>query len=94
MSGLDAGLDPNTFESDENNKEDDNHSIHAAMAEKIAKHKAANQASEDEQEGGGKLEAAAEAFELSLEMDPEPEPEDESGNEFAPAQRFGMGRIS
>ena len=92
--GLDAGLDPNTFERDENKKEDDNHSIHAAMAEKIAKHKAANQATEDAQDGGEKLEAAAEAFELSLEMDPEPEPEDESGNEFAPAQRFGMGRIS
>ena len=76
------------------NSEDNNHSIHAAMAEKIANHKAANQATEDAQEGGGKLEAAAEAFELSLEEDPEPEPEDESENEFAPAQRFGMGRIS
>ena len=84
----------NTGDDTPDKNEDDNHSIHAAMAEKIAMHKAANQATEDAQDGGDKLEAAAEAFELSLEMDPEPEPEDESDNEFAPAQRFGMGRIS
>lgn len=68
-------------------------SIHAAMAEQIATHKAANDSPGD-RSGGAKLEAAAQAFELALEMEPEPEPENENEQQDEPEpQQFGMGRI-
>lgn len=71
-----------------------NMAIHAAMAEQIANHKAANdgksQAADSEANAGGSLEKAAEIFELSLEEPEEPEPEDEADDE---TPQFGMGRI-
>ncbi len=65
--------------------------IHAAMAQQIASHKAANDTNSD---GGSstKLEAAAQAFELSLEMEPEPEPEVEDETQDSEL-KFGMGRV-
>lgn len=69
--------------------------IHAAMAQQIANHRAANdddkQARTEEPGGSGSLEKAAELFELSLEETSEPEPDEESGEDETP--QFGMGRI-
>lgn len=70
-------------------------SSHAAMAQKIASHKAANDASVEGTGDTNDLEAAAQAFELSLEVEPEPEPEPESEEEDDDddTPQFGMGRI-
>jgi twitching motility protein PilU len=68
--------------------------IHAAMAARIASHKAANASKADELDGAGAggLEEAAAAFELSLEEEPEPEvPEADDDQDETP--QFGMGRI-
>ncbi len=64
------------------------------MAQKIANHKAANDAksaSDDSASNSTSLEKAAELFELALEEDPEPETSSEDDGEEA--VKFGMGRI-
>ncbi len=70
-------------------------SVHAAMAQNIANHKAANDGksspSSESTSNSSSLEKAAELFELSLEEDPEPEAPSEQEEEEA--VKFGMGRI-
>ncbi|MFK7860039.1 MAG: PilT/PilU family type 4a pilus ATPase [Granulosicoccus sp.] len=66
--------------------------VHAAMAQKIANHKAANDAASAEASGGNELEAAAQAFELSLEIEPDPEPEEPEADDDSPPQ-FGMSHL-
>lgn len=68
-------------------------SIHAAMAQQIANHKAANDQADKTASGGNNLEAAAKAFELSLELEPAPEPEEPGDEEDDQGTQFGMGRI-
>lgn len=73
-----------------------NMDIHAAMAARIADHKAANdQDSSDHKDSSGSslgLKAAATAFELALEEDPDPDFTEESDDENSGA-KFGMGKI-
>jgi len=83
----------NTNNSTESPTQDDDQSqsIHAAMADNIANHKAANDAAESKDSGSDGLKKAAEAFELSLEMEPEPEPTPEDEDDDKP--RFGMSHL-
>jgi len=75
------------------NSENPVQSIHAAMAQQIANHKAANDQADKTASGGNKLEAAAKAFELSLELEPDPEPEEPGDEDDDQGTQFGMGRI-
>ncbi len=86
-----AASEKNTAAEDADASGDPSQSIHAAMAQQIANHKAANDNADSDASGGNKLEAAAQAFELSLEMEPEPEEPDEDENDQG--SQLGMGRI-
>ncbi|ASJ70276.1 PilT/PilU family type 4a pilus ATPase [Granulosicoccus antarcticus] len=90
-----GGADEATAESAQSSEASEPLDVHAAMAQKIASHKAANDGtsgSAGKSSGSNSnLEKAAELFELSLEEEPEPEPSDDDAEED-PAQ-FGMGRI-
>lgn len=86
--------DENATDESSSESSSDASSVHAAMVQKIANHKAANDArsaSDASASGNSSLEKAAEMFELSLEEDPEPEAPDE--DDADDSVQFGMGRI-
>lgn len=89
----DAGDADEQSKAEADNKPDQSQNIHAAMAERIANHKAANETDSADTNGGNKLEAAAKAFELSLEMEPEPEPEEPDEQVSNDKPQFGMGHL-